>query len=953
MNKSLQYLHFILILFPGFLFLNSSNNTFAQSPTSAIGDRENIGLYGGPANDLSYSYPGHRTYAAVRTPFGLFFSDDTCNNWIPVFPYDSLEFGQGIRGWGGGAKRVVTNTKNWVATQTGSAELNLSAAVISYNNGDQFQTAFDPFLLTQLNLEPQQVTALDLSDHYLYTALGKYLTRQNDTTTFGSGQVIINIDTLPGFTPGSIINWIAASNDISGYPVYFSTVDDNDESRLYKYYGNILLWLSIPFPNQRIDNIFTHKGQITGDTIFMTGFDSFTQEYFIFRSYSGGFMWTDITPVQANDRPLADADYSPDWVPILIDSDGLRLSMTGGMISDDLGDSWQGPVLNELYPLTSHPLNPDLILSSDYHGVMISQSGLFGPFDNTENIGFMSVKVHDFSESKGVYYLATEQGLAYTEKYFDPLIVDYEQWINPNGQFPVPNIFDINGVSSVTISPYDSLHVICGNDQGFFISTTGPNGFFDVVPPDWNSPPHLDPFVTDIEFITPNIIIAVTGLKFKKSNNINPLQSGNIWKSIDGGLTWFKQTPMAPFEYLMGNCLAVDTTVPIPLIYSGSGMNDPDLPVVSGQLWMSVDFGDTWDQINDGPVFGGTGIPLPIYDIDIDPVNSNIMYLSAQQVLARSDNGGFNYFITDVPYNIGEITSALIDPFYPDSIAITAGRHLLKYDFMIDDADLKFKGLPGETFISSAFGSVLGGSNTGGHKIIEAPTYLLDLKVFSEGPFNGTDMNTDLNTLEYIPLSQPFNQPPWNYFGTESVISIPNPDIVDWILIELRKTTGDSSTATKDTQFERMAAFLLKDGSITDDDGLTNPRFSIILEGTKDSEKVQGVVYSPSHIGERTANEMTLSKATATFSYDFTTGANQVYGGASAHKEIAAGIWGMISGDGNHDGQVDNIDKNEVWEVQYGNTGYYFGDFNRDGTVDDTDINDYWEPNAGRGSRIE
>jgi len=278
---------------------------------------------------------------------------------------------------------------------------------------------------------------------------------------------------------------------------------------------------------------------------------------------------------------------------------------------------------------------------------------------------------------------------------------------------------------------------------------------------------------------------------------------------------------------------------------------------------------------------------------------------------------------------------------------------MLKYDFIIDDADLKFKGLPGETFISSAWGSVLGGSNTGGHKIIEAPTYLLNLKVYSEGPFNGTDMNTDLNTLGYLPLTQPFNQPPWNYTGTESVAAIPNPDIVDWILLELRKTTGDSSTATKDTQFERMAAFLLKDGSITDDDGLTNPRFSIILEGTKDSEKVQGVVYSPSHVGERTANEMTLSKATGTFSYDFTTDANQAYGGASAHKEIAAGIWGMISGDGNHDGQVDNIDKNEVWAVQYGNSGYYFGDFNRDGTVDDTDKNDYWEPNAGRGSRIE
>ncbi len=55
-----------------------------------------------------------------------------------------------------------------------------------------------------------------------------------------------------------------------------------------------------------------------------------------------------------------------------------------------------------------------------------------------------------------------------------------------------------------------------------------------------------------------------------------------------------------------------------------------------------------------------------------------------------------------------------------------------------------------------------------------------------EGPFNGTDMNTDLTDLTYVPLNQPYNTSPWNYTGTESVGSIPNSDVVDWILIELR-----------------------------------------------------------------------------------------------------------------------------------------------------------------------
>jgi hypothetical protein len=60
----------------------------------------------------------------------------------------------------------------------------------------------------------------------------------------------------------------------------------------------------------------------------------------------------------------------------------------------------------------------------------------------------------------------------------------------------------------------------------------------------------------------------------------------------------------------------------------------------------------------------------------------------------------------------------------------------------------------------------------------------LNLKVFLEGPFNGTSMNTSLNDQNLIPLSQPYNVSPWIFPGTEQVTTIPNSSIVDWILIE-------------------------------------------------------------------------------------------------------------------------------------------------------------------------
>jgi hypothetical protein len=67
-----------------------------------------------------------------------------------------------------------------------------------------------------------------------------------------------------------------------------------------------------------------------------------------------------------------------------------------------------------------------------------------------------------------------------------------------------------------------------------------------------------------------------------------------------------------------------------------------------------------------------------------------------------------------------------------------------------------------------------------------------DLKVLFEGPFIGTNMTTILNAEGLIPLSQPYNNVPWNYNGTEYVGSIPNTDIVDWVLIELRVTSGNA-----------------------------------------------------------------------------------------------------------------------------------------------------------------
>ena len=202
-----------------------------------------------------------------------------------------------------------------------------------------------------------------------------------------------------------------------------------------------------------------------------------------------------------------------------------------------------------------------------------------------------------------------------------------------------------------------------------------------------------------------------------------------------------------------------------------------------------------------------------------------------------------------------------------------------------------------------------------------------------------------LNNYAYLPLSQPYNIEPFYYTGTEAVTSIPNIDIVDWVLIELRETTGNASTATPATMIDRKAGFILKDGTITSADGTTMMEFDLTI-----NENLYVVVWHRSHLGIMSNNALTSSGIL--YSYDFTDDLNKVFGDINAHKEIGAGVWGMMSGDGNCDGQVTTGDKLDVWNQQTGASGYHQGDFNLNGNVDNSDKIDFWAPNAGMGAQV-
>ncbi len=220
-------------------------------------------------------------------------------------------------------------------------------------------------------------------------------------------------------------------------------------------------------------------------------------------------------------------------------------------------------------------------------------------------------------------------------------------------------------------------------------------------------------------------------------------------------------------------------------------------------------------------------------------------------------------------------------------------------------------------------------------------TLRLNITLFLEGPYNGTDMNTGLNP-EQIPLTQPYDTAPWDYSGTESVASIPA-NVVDWVLIQIRDAENAAS-ATAATSIATQAAFLRNDGTVVGLDG------SVVLTfpGVSFSHNLYVVVWHRNHLGIMSANGPSLSGGT--YNYDFSTAMSQAYG-TNAQKDLGGGVFGMYAGDADANGNIENADI-LLWKSNAGAKGYLSTDFNMNGQVNNPDKNDLWNENVNTESQI-
>lgn len=220
----------------------------------------------------------------------------------------------------------------------------------------------------------------------------------------------------------------------------------------------------------------------------------------------------------------------------------------------------------------------------------------------------------------------------------------------------------------------------------------------------------------------------------------------------------------------------------------------------------------------------------------------------------------------------------------------------------------------------------------------------LKLKLFLGGPHivNSDSMSTALNVKKLIPLVPPdsfsckadvfkYIKQPSDMVSSQFLNS--HPEIVDWILIEIRDSIN--------TSIDTLPAFLCKDGRVIN----TNGDSVIKLRNDVPAGNYYIILRHRNHIAVMSAGTVNISSSTPLF--DFSTGLDKYYGNSAAY--LGNGIYGLFAGDANQDGSVSNKDFN-LYKSDNINArrGYIKTDFSLDGFVTGSDFNKYAPNNKNK-----
>lgn len=705
----LKNLHFIIFLlfFPAFV----AGQTVCDS--LPVSSRSNLGLYGGACNDLHYSpYTNRLFFAADEAPMSIFYSDDTANTWHNAFPYDSLYYECGQRGWGGSGKKVYSNKRGWVVAYTESLNDTLSASVTSFQNGDSgsWQTAIDPYLLSQLTgktYEELNVTGIGLTEYFIYSLCNDYLVITDSANILSPQVYFADSMGISRIYLHKLIS-VAAKNDTTGFPVYLVYAKDSSSNQnnytggvLYKFDGNTTTLVDVPDTLYSMTAVFIPPQNTSDDTLLISGYDVLGNNI-IYVSYDKGISWNNISKAGFNNQ-LCSVEYSPVYQTNILFSKPYRNGQE--LYSTTMGKYWTD---------VRYGSNPTSISISTFvrtygnrnrYGLGMASS--VPPPRQDLNLEAITINDILISKNKTEVYIATSAGMAYTTAYKNSTVISNAKFQSPYGEFPLASLDDNvrASFSAIDMDAEDSLHIITGKFYYIYMSYTGKDGFQQVPISEMKT---NSTWVKDVKFINSQVILCV-------SANTN-IGKSFIHRSADGGITWSNVTPTL-FEY--GKCIATGYSNNDTVIYIGTGY--PDHGRGKGVLWKSTDLGITWAAINAGPTSLNKAVDsLSINAIIVDPRGTDTLYLasgyslSPTQAFVKSTDGGLSYQQIDINDANGGFMGLEINKENPDSeVYVSSNRHVYYYNPALDSVTKIVSGYPGETVNTIAYGSILVGTTTG------------------------------------------------------------------------------------------------------------------------------------------------------------------------------------------------------------------------------------------------
>ncbi len=433
--------------------------------------------------------------------------------------------------------------------------------------------------------------------------------------------------------------------------------------------------------------------------------------------------------------------------------------------------------------------------------------------------------------------------------------------------------------------------------------------------------------------------LSVSKQSDKNNRTLFVCVDGDVYRSTNHGNNWSKVLTNGGMRIT-----AVDR-FDGSLVYAG-GENG---------VFRSTDGGNTWSDISLTEMKGVKGVDRwdedykGIWDIETDPVTPERVYVVAygngdSKGIYKSDNKGTNWTkiktgrylrsvaVSKANNNVLYLTSSSVyvdgnyDPSADDGIFYSTNGGT-NWEKISGDMTWEFA-IPVAVSTKAEPWIFVGSPGTGFQKA-KVPSVKLQVKIFLEGPYdvNTHAMKTDINSS--IPLESPYSE------NKRTVDNIPA-NVVDWVLVELRKSPNSNATVSK-------SVFLHKNGNIVADDGSTTEIELIAPEGN-----YYIVIKHRNHLAVMSANTVALNSTTSTL-YDFTASESRFYGSGGA-VQLESGVWGMWSGDANGSGVVDAGDRNSTWNDR-NKYGYENSDVDLSGVVDAADRNKTWN-NRNKSSAL-